>query len=92
MLRQLAINAMVFVAVGLSLAAAQPSAPERESAEALPPRSGSTWEPGHWHWNGDRHVWIGGHWSAGGSRYGHYVQGHWGWSDGRWAWRPAHWE
>jgi len=28
------------------------------------PREGYIWSPGHWEWNGRRHVWVAGHWIA----------------------------
>lgn len=94
MLRLLAICAVVLA--GLGAAAAQPMpygpVPGPQSEAVPPPRAGAIWEPGHWHWNGERYVWLRGQWSIGGPRYGHYMQGHWGWDGGHWAWRPAHWE
>jgi hypothetical protein len=30
--------------------------------ENPPPREGYIWSPGHWEWNGRRHVWKEGHW------------------------------
>jgi hypothetical protein len=71
---------------------AQPPAPVPLYDAVPPPRTGSLWEPGHWHWNGERYVWIAGRWSSGGTRYGHWVLGRWGWDGDRWGRRPAHWE
>ena len=28
------------------------------------PRAGYIWSPGHWEWNGRRHLWVAGHWIA----------------------------
>ena len=28
------------------------------------PRAGYIWSPGHWEWNGRRHVWVAGRWIA----------------------------
>ena len=52
------------------------------------------WEPGHWHWNGYRYIWIGGHYVQIRPAYRHYVEGRWVWAprQGRYVWAPAHWE
>ncbi len=39
-----------------------PPPPIVEVRPNAPP--GSVWIPGYWHWNGQRHMWIGGRWSA----------------------------
>lgn len=41
------------------------------------PFAGAVWIPGYWHWNGNRHMWVGGHWSA--ARAGM-------------VWEPHHWQ
>ena len=41
------------------------------------PYAGAVWAPGHWSWNGYRHVWAAGYYQA--PRRG-------------WVWEPAHWQ
>lgn len=85
---------------GIGTAVAQPPPPgyaqvppPRQEMVPPPPQGGRMiWEPGHWHWDGVRYVWIGGHYIE--RRGGHWVAGRWVWGprEGRWVWRPAHWE
>jgi len=64
--------------------------------EAVPPPRGERflWQPGHWHWDGFRYVWIGGRYVERRPHYHRWVEGHWDWSRGagRWVWRPGHWD
>lgn len=40
-------------------------APPAPLVERMPPqRLGYVWAPGHWEWNGRRHVWLAGYWVA----------------------------
>ncbi|HVY16257.1 MAG TPA: hypothetical protein VHB27_13615 [Rhodopila sp.] len=66
--------------------------PRHEVVPPPPPGGRVVWEPGHWHWDGVRYVWIGGHYVE--RRPGHWVPGHWVWAprQGRWVWAPAHWQ
>jgi hypothetical protein len=100
-MKWLVVGATVF-AIGIGSAGAQPPPPPSYApippprAEVVPPLPGPrvVWEPGHWHWNGYRYIWIGGRYVDRRPGYGHYVEGRWIWSrqQGRWIWRPAHWE
>jgi hypothetical protein len=100
-MKWLAVGAAVFV-VGIGSAVAQPPPPPNYApippprAEVVPPPPGGrmVWEPGHWHWDGVRYIWIGGHYVERRPHYGHYAEGRWIWAprEGRWIWRPAHWE
>jgi len=67
-------------------------APPPLRVERVPsPRYGHEWVPGHWSWNGHRHVWVRGVWVA--ERRGYwYAHPRWEERDGRWyhsrgAWR-----
>ena len=88
--------AVVLLGLGIGTAVAQPPIPygpvppPREEV-VPPPRSGYYWEPGHWHWNGYRYVWIGGRYIGGPPRPGQYIPGHWQWNGRRYIWLPAHW-
>jgi hypothetical protein len=84
---------------GIGTAVAQPPPPPyaavpepRPETPPPPPRPDLMWEPGHWHWDGVRYVWVPGHYI--GHRQGRWVPGRWVWApgQGRWIWRPAHWE
>ena len=46
------------------------------------------WQPGHWHWNGARFVWVRGHFVQRLAYYHQWVPGHW---DGYGHWIRAHW-
>jgi hypothetical protein len=79
-------------------AMAQPYAPvppPQIEAGPPPPAPGAAYvlEPGHWHWNGVRYVWIHRHWVIRQAGWGaHYVPGHWYQGPGGgWHWMPAHW-
>ena len=88
--------AVALMGLGIGSALAQPPipygpVPEPRYEAVPPPRSGYYWQPGHWHWNGYRYVWIGGRWVVGGPRYEHWIPGHWQWNGARYVWVPAHW-
>jgi hypothetical protein len=53
-----------------------PPMPRVEYRPAVP-YYGAVWAPGHWQWNGYRHIWVGGYYQA--PRRG-------------WVWQPAHWQ
>src|SRR5437867_3511023 len=56
-----------------------------------PPRQGWIWEPGHWEWNGHRHVWRHGVWVR--ERRGwRYHEPAWVEHDGRWRFERGRWE
>jgi hypothetical protein len=87
--------------IGMGGAGAQPPPPgyapiPPPRVEVVPPAPGPrvVWEPGHWHWDGVRYIWIDGRYVERRPHYGHYVEGRWVWAghEGRWIWRPAHWE
>jgi hypothetical protein len=108
-MRWLVIGAAVFV-VGLGSAVAQPPPPPGYAPipppgyapipppryEPIPPPPGGpmVWQPGHWHWDGYRYVWIGGHYVPTRPHWRRWEEGRWFWSprQGRWIWRPAQWE
>jgi hypothetical protein len=88
-----------FLLSGFGAAMAQP--PPRYAPipppryEAVPPSPGPRvlWEPGHWHWNGSRYVWVNGHYIERRPHRRQWVDGRWVWGprEGRWIWVPAHW-
>ncbi len=88
--------AVLLVGLGVGTAAAQPPipygpVPPPRLEPVPPPRVGYYWQPGHWHWNGYRYVWIGGRWVVGPARAGVWIPGHWQWNGYRYVWVPAHW-
>jgi len=90
------VVACALVLIGIGGAVAQPPlpyapVPEPRYEAAPPPRAGYYWEPGRWHWNGYRYVWIGGRWVPGGPHHGQWVPGHWQWNGVRYVWIAAHW-
>jgi hypothetical protein len=101
MMRWLVIGATVFLVAGLGSAGAQPPPPGYAPIpppryEPVPPPPGGpmVWQPGHWHWDGYRYVWVGGHYVPVHRHHPRWVEGRWFWSprEGRWIWRPAQWE
>jgi hypothetical protein len=93
----LAASAVLLVGIGTAVAQPPPpAAPPPPRYEAVPPPRGQrfAWEPGHWHWNGMRYVWIAGHYVERRAGWSHYVEGHWVWRPAmrRWEWMPGHWE
>jgi hypothetical protein len=87
---------LALVTVMSTAAMAQPAAipPPQFEAGPPPPPPGPperfVMEPGHWHWNGYRYVWIHRHWIPAGPGYVHFIPGHW--SGGPYPrWIPAHW-
>lgn len=93
------VAATVIVVLGTGAARAQPPMPygpvppPRYEPVPPPPGAGMVWEPGHWHWDGVRYVWIGGHYVGRRMGYGHWIPGHWRWAPyrGHWIWIPSHW-
>jgi hypothetical protein len=88
---------VVLLGLGIDTAVAQPpipygAVPPPQYEPMPPPRRGHYWEPGHWHWNGHRYIWLNGHWAGGRPRHGEWVQGHWQWNGHRYVWIPAHWQ
>jgi hypothetical protein len=71
-----------------------PIPPPRVEVVPPPPGGRVIWQPGHWHWNGYRYIWINGQYVQVRPSYRHYAEGGWVWSprEGRYVWRPAHWE
>jgi hypothetical protein len=96
------VVAAIAVLIGAGSAAAQPPPPPNYAPippprrEVVPPLPGRTviWQPGHWHWDGYRYIWINGRYVERRPQYGRYVEGHWVWAPkaGGWVWRPAHWQ
>ena len=67
-------------------------APPPERHEIVPaPRRGWTWEPGHWRWNGRRHVWVAGHWERNRAGYVYFAP-RWEERDGRWVYHSRRWD
>ncbi len=99
-MKWLVVGAAVFVAgIGSCQRATTAAGLRADPAAAggvVPPPPGGRmiWQPGHWHWDGYRYIWVGGHYVERRPHYGHYVEGRWVWAPraGRWIWRPAHWE
>jgi hypothetical protein len=85
------------LSAGLTVpAAAQPAfpAPPPELGPPPPPPGPPerfVIEPGHWHWNGYRYVWVHRHWIAVRPGYAHFVPGHWAPTPGGPRWIPSHW-
>lgn len=71
-----------------------PVPPPRYEPPPPPPPRHMVWEPGHWHWDGVRYVWVQGHYVSRGPRRGQYVPGRWVFDrrTGQYVWRPAHWQ
>lgn len=65
-----------------------PPAPLYEPAP--PPRVGYAWAPGHWGWNGYRHVWAPGYWVEARPGYA-YRAPVWTAREGGWVLEPARW-
>lgn len=67
-------------------------APPALRAEVRPvaPSPSHFWAPGHWYWEGGRHVWMGGYWEA--PRQGEeWIGPRWVNEGGAWVYRPGHW-
>ena len=96
MMKQLSLAALLVLVTGYTAVAQPPPPgyapipPPRYEAVPPPPGGPMVWQPGHWHWDGVRYVWIGGHYVPRFNRPAHWVPGHWVWQ-GRWVWVPAHW-
>ncbi len=98
-MKWLMTGATAFV-IGIGSAGAQPPPdyapipPPRAEVVPPPPREHVVWEPGHWHWDGVRYVWIDGHYIERGPHHARYAEGHWVWGprEGHYIWMPAHWD
>lgn len=93
--------AALLIGIGLGSARAQPPPPgyapippPRSEIVPPPPRGRVVWQPGHWHWDGFRYVWIAGRYVERRPHFGRYAEGRWVWAPraGRWVWRPAQWQ
>ena len=56
-----------------------PIPPPRPEVVPPPPRERMVWEPGHWHWNGYRYIWIGGRYIPVQAHHREYIPGAWAW-------------
>jgi hypothetical protein len=95
-IRMKALLAAMAVTMAVStVAVAQPAMPPPVAEEGPPPAmpgpNGWVLEPGHWHWNGFRYVWIHRHWIHAGPGFAHFVPGHWAPTGAGPRWVPAHW-
>lgn len=99
-MKRITVGAAVLL-FGIGSAIAQPPPPTYAPVppprvEVVPPAPVGPviWQPGHWHWDGYRYIWIGGRYVQRRPHYVHYVEGHWRWAPrlGQYVWRPAHWE
>jgi hypothetical protein len=79
------------VTVPASAATVIVQAPPAPRVEVVPAaRRGYVWAPGHWNWQGHRHVWVRGSWVR--ERPGQrYEAATWVQRDGRWYQNPARW-
>jgi len=60
--------------------------------EVVPaPRHGYVWSPGHWAWDGYRHVWVVGQWLPARPGYAYYAPG-WVQRGGRWYYQSSRWD
>ncbi len=61
--------------------------------EVVPPPRGDRflWQPGHWGWNGYRHVWAGGRYVERRPQWDHYEHGRWENRYGRPLWVAPGW-
>lgn len=65
--------------------------PRFEPPPPPPPGAAFVWVPGHWHWNGDRYLWIRGHYIRRRPGWHHWRDGHWALINGAWRWVPGGW-
>jgi hypothetical protein len=68
-----------------------PIPPPRIETVPPPPSAAYVWQPGHWHWNGFRYVWVPGRYVLRQAGWRHWVDGHWVLRGGAWVWVPGHW-
>ena len=98
MFKKILLAAMIAASLG-SIATPVAAQRDRYAREAPPPlrseaapaeRRGYLWAPGHWDWNGRRHVWVKGTWlrERRGYRYSHH---NWVERDGRWYIERGRW-
>lgn len=67
------------------------AAPPAPLVERIPPpRHGYVWAPGHWEWNGRRHIWVRGYWIAERPGYA-YSAPVWVQRGGGWYLEPERW-
>jgi hypothetical protein len=78
----------VQIGVPAAVYVAPPPAPIYEHTPA--PRHGQIWVPGHWEWQGNRHVWAQGHFLRGRAGH-HYNQPEWVQHGDRWSYRAGGW-
>jgi hypothetical protein len=98
-MKRLALAALIAVAAGaapLTSFAAPVGvfigvAPPPPLVERIPaPRHGYVWAPGHWEWNGRRHIWVNGFWIAERPGYA-YTAPVWVQRGGGWVLEPERW-
>ncbi|MDR2851687.1 MAG: YXWGXW repeat-containing protein [Burkholderiaceae bacterium] len=73
----------------IALQMAPPPPPRQQMIP--PPRRGFVWVPGHYRWNGRRHVWVNGTWLR--ARPGQvYRAPEWRERNGRWEYQGGRWD
>ena len=88
------LSTPAFARVNVNIDVGTPPPPAR--VEVVPePRPGYVWAPGHWAWDGGRHVWREGHWIR--ERHGYrWAPDRWTEHQGprgsRWHYETGHWE
>src|SRR5438067_12103438 len=97
MIRKILATAAIAVSLGSIAAPAAADifvrvAPPPPREEVVPPpRHGFVWVPGHWEWNGRRHIWMNGTWLR--ERRGYrYREPAWVEREGRWSMERGRWE
>ena len=85
-----AANTSVGIQIGVPGPVYYAAPPAVVYESAPPPRHGHVWVPGHWEWQGNRHVWVKGFFLRARAGY-YYNQPQWIQVGDRWTYRPGAW-
>jgi hypothetical protein len=71
----------------------EPPPMRTEVIPVLPPERAEleVWQPGHWRWDGNEHVWVEGHYVARPHRGAEWVPAHYDRRPGGWVFIDGHW-
>jgi len=85
----LAIPAVSFAQLGVSITIAPPALPVYE--QPMAPADGYLWTPGYWSYGDEGYFWVPGTWVMAPEAGLLWTPGYWGWGGNAYAWNEGYW-